>query len=124
MEIGKGYFSLDGAISSLEGTCLSPTGYAPQGGAGHLPYRGTPDAGVVPGSTMFNSFLGSFILFSLSSPCLRFDYYDDDYDYGDDDGDGEVVSTGGRGRRRNRNRNNDADDNNKIEVDTSNTNSR
>merc|ERR1711879_818488 len=24
-------------------------GYAPQGGAGHLPYRGTPDAGVVPG---------------------------------------------------------------------------
>ena len=89
-----------------------------------LPYRGTPDAEVVPGSTMRNSFLGSFILSSLSLPYLRFDYYDD-YDYDDDDVDGEVVSTGGRGRRnRNRNRNNDADDNNKIEVDTSNTNSR
>ena len=110
---------------TLDGTYLSPTGYAPQGGAVPLPYRGTPDAGVVPGSTMRNSFLGSFILFSLSLPCLRFDYYDDDYDYDDDDVDGEVVSTGGRGRRnRNRNRNNDADDNNKIEVDTSNTNSR
>ena len=58
MEIGKGYFSLNGAISTLDGICLSLTGYAPQGGAVPFPYRGTPDAGVVPGSTMQNSFLG------------------------------------------------------------------